>query len=60
MVCGFLQLEGNFLRYINSLLQESDTDFWVSGRFLAHTEKQIASHKDGESYFLNLFDGSFI
>ncbi|KAI3750923.1 hypothetical protein L2E82_21843 [Cichorium intybus] len=42
------QLEGNFLRYINSLLQESDTDFWVSGRFLAHTEKQIASHKDGK------------
>lgn len=42
------QLEGNFLQYINSLLQESGTDFWGSGRFLAFTEKQIASHKDGK------------
>ncbi|KAJ9546146.1 hypothetical protein OSB04_025853 [Centaurea solstitialis] len=44
------QLEGNFLQYINSLLQDSDNDFWGSGRFLAHTEKQIASHKDGKVY----------
>lgn len=42
------QFEGNFLQYINSLLQESGTDFWGSGRFLAYTEKQIASHKDGK------------
>lgn len=42
------QLEGNFLQYINALVQESGTDFWGSGRFLAHTEKQIASHKDGK------------
>lgn len=44
------QLEGNFLQYINSLLQDSGTDFWGTGRFLAHTEKQIASHKDGKVY----------
>ncbi|KAI3757031.1 hypothetical protein L6452_04564 [Arctium lappa] len=44
------QLEGNFLQYINSLLQDSGTDFWETGRFLAHTEKQIASHKDGKVY----------
>nr|XP_043617747.1 squamosa promoter-binding-like protein 14 [Erigeron canadensis] len=44
------QLEGNFLQYINALLQDSGTDFWESGRFLAHTEKQIASHKDGKVY----------
>ncbi|KVI07573.1 Ankyrin repeat-containing protein [Cynara cardunculus var. scolymus] len=42
------QLEGNFLQYINSLLQDSGTDFWGTGRFLAHTEKQIASHKDAK------------
>ncbi|KAK9075194.1 hypothetical protein SSX86_003515 [Deinandra increscens subsp. villosa] len=42
------QLEGDFLQYINSLLQDSGTDFWGTGRFLAHTEKQIASHKDGK------------
>ncbi|KAI3783791.1 hypothetical protein L1987_42878 [Smallanthus sonchifolius] len=44
------QLEGDFLQYINSLLRDSGTDFWGSGRFLAHTEKQIASHKDGKVY----------
>lgn len=44
------QLEGNFLQYINSLLQDSGTDFWGTGRFLVHTEKQIASHKDGKVY----------
>lgn len=42
------QLEGNFLQYINSLLQESGTDFWGSGRFLALTEKKMVSHKDGK------------
>lgn len=53
---SFLQLEGNFLQYINSLLQDSGTDFWETGRFLAHTDKQIASHKDGElCYCLFLF-----
>ncbi|GJZ85827.1 squamosa promoter-binding-like protein 14 [Tanacetum coccineum] len=44
------QLEGNFVQYINSLLQDSGTDFWGTGRFLAHTEKQIASHMDGKVY----------
>ncbi|KAI3762327.1 hypothetical protein L1987_52754 [Smallanthus sonchifolius] len=44
------QLEGNFLQYINSLLQDSGTDFWGSGRFLVHTDKQIASQKDGKVY----------
>ncbi|XP_076955159.1 squamosa promoter-binding-like protein 16 [Bidens hawaiensis] len=46
------QLEGNFVQYINSLLQDSGTDFWESGRFLARTEKQIASHKDGKVHLL--------
>ncbi|KAK1431550.1 hypothetical protein QVD17_08010 [Tagetes erecta] len=44
------QLEADFLQYVKSLLRDSDTDFWGTGRFLAHTEKQIASHKDGKVY----------
>ncbi|KAF5760015.1 putative transcription factor SBP family [Helianthus annuus] len=44
------QLEGDFVRYISSLLRDSGDDFWGTGRFLAHTEKQIASHKDGKVY----------
>ncbi|XP_076942603.1 squamosa promoter-binding-like protein 14 [Bidens hawaiensis] len=44
------QLEGDFVQYLNSLLRDSGTDFWGTGRFLAHTEKQIASHKDGKVY----------
>ncbi|XP_071712032.1 squamosa promoter-binding-like protein 16 [Rutidosis leptorrhynchoides] len=53
-------LEGNFIQYINSLLQDSGTDFWGTGRFLAHTEKQIASHKDGKVYlFKSLKEWSF-
>ncbi|KAL8233142.1 hypothetical protein R6Q57_002920 [Mikania cordata] len=44
------QLEEDFLQYIYSLLRDSGTDFWGTGRFLAHTEKQIASHKDGKVY----------
>lgn len=51
-----LQLEGNFLQYVNSLLQDSGTDFWETGRFLAHTEKQIASHKDGELCYCFIFN----
>lgn len=33
---------------VNSLVQDSDSEFWRSGRFLVHTEKQLASHKDGK------------
>ncbi|GJS16043.1 hypothetical protein Tco_0410515 [Tanacetum coccineum] len=43
---ALVQLERNFVQYINSLLQDSGTDFWGTGRFLAHTEKQVASHMD--------------
>ncbi|GJZ21526.1 ribonuclease H-like domain-containing protein [Tanacetum coccineum] len=43
---NFALLERNFVQYINSLLQDSGTDFWGTGRFLAHTEKQVASHMD--------------
>ncbi|GJT37341.1 isoamylase 3, chloroplastic isoform X1 [Tanacetum coccineum] len=44
-------LERNFVQYINSLLQDSGTDFWGTGRFLAHTEKQVASHMDAVQIF---------
>lgn len=41
------QLEGNLLQRVNSLVQDSDSDFWRNARFLVHTGKQLASHKDG-------------
>ncbi|GJQ97735.1 ribonuclease H-like domain-containing protein [Tanacetum coccineum] len=48
---ALVQLERNFVQYINSLLQDSGTDFWGTRRFLAHTEKQVASHMDGSRNF---------
>ncbi|XP_059459611.1 squamosa promoter-binding-like protein 14 [Corylus avellana] len=42
------QLEQNLLERINGLVQSSDSDFWRSGRFIVHTGKQLASHKDGK------------
>ncbi|XP_012463909.1 squamosa promoter-binding-like protein 14 [Gossypium raimondii] len=43
------QLEGNLLRYVNCLLQDSDSNFWRKARFLVHTgNRQLASHKDGK------------
>ncbi|KDP36723.1 hypothetical protein JCGZ_08014 [Jatropha curcas] len=41
------QFERNLLRKVNSLVQDSCSDFWRSGRFLLHTGRQLASHKDG-------------
>lgn len=46
-VC-FLQLEENLVQHINSLTQDSESDFWRKARFLVHTSRQLASHKDGE------------
>ncbi|XWS24642.1 hypothetical protein CRYUN_Cryun28dG0120000 [Craigia yunnanensis] len=42
------QLEGNLLQYVNCLLQDSDSDFWRKARFLVHTGRLLASHKDGK------------
>ncbi|XP_021283617.1 squamosa promoter-binding-like protein 14 [Herrania umbratica] len=42
------QLEGNLLQYVNSLLHYTDSDFWRKARFLVHTGRQLASHKDGK------------
>lgn len=47
--CLNFQLEGNLLRYVNCLLQDSDSDFWRKARFLVHAgNRQLASHKDGK------------
>jgi hypothetical protein len=32
---------------VDSLVQDSDSDLWRSGRFLLNTGRQLASHKDG-------------
>lgn len=42
------QLEENLFQRVNSLIQDSDSDFWRNGRFLIHTGRQLASHKDGK------------
>ncbi|TKY69131.1 Squamosa promoter-binding protein 14 [Spatholobus suberectus] len=42
------KLEENFLQHVHSLIQNSDSDFWRNGRFLAHSGSQFASHKDGK------------
>ena len=43
----FLQLERNLLQLVDSLVQDSDSDLWRSGRFLLNTGRQLASQKDG-------------
>lgn len=47
-VSYFLQLQDNLLQHLSSLVQSSASDFWRSGRFLVHTGRQLASHKDGK------------
>ncbi|KAJ4849144.1 hypothetical protein Tsubulata_040173 [Turnera subulata] len=42
------QLERNLLQQVDSLVHSSDSDLWSSGRFLVHTGRQLASHKDGK------------
>ncbi|XP_073275170.1 squamosa promoter-binding-like protein 16 [Primulina huaijiensis] len=41
------QFEINLLQYVKSLVRGVDVDFWGNGRFLIHTDRQMASHKDG-------------
>ncbi|KAF5455562.1 hypothetical protein F2P56_025123 [Juglans regia] len=42
------QLEQNLLERVNALVESSNSDFWRSGRFIVHTGRQLASHKDGK------------
>lgn len=44
----FLQLQQNLLQHLSSLVHSSASDFWRNGRFLVHTGRQLASHKDGK------------
>ncbi|CAL9103161.1 unnamed protein product [Musa acuminata var. zebrina] len=41
-------LEDNLLQRVTSLVQDSETEFWRSGRFLIRTNRQLVSHKDGK------------
>lgn len=41
------QLEKNLLQRVDSLVQDSYSDLWRSGRFLLHTGRRLASYKDG-------------
>eukprot|EP00262_Sarcandra_glabra_P018726 TRINITY_DN682_c0_g2_i1.p1 TRINITY_DN682_c0_g2~~TRINITY_DN682_c0_g2_i1.p1 ORF type:complete len:1086 (-),score=197.20 TRINITY_DN682_c0_g2_i1:605-3862(-) len=42
------ELEEDLRQRVSSLIQSSNSDFWRNGRFLIHTDRQIASHKDGK------------
>ncbi|KAL0324784.1 UNVERIFIED_CONTAM: Squamosa promoter-binding-like protein 14 [Sesamum radiatum] len=41
-------LEENLLNYVKALVKDIDVNFWGNGRFLVHTDRQMASHKDGK------------
>ncbi|XP_043713385.1 squamosa promoter-binding-like protein 14 [Telopea speciosissima] len=43
------QLQEDLLQRVNSLIQDPDSDFWRSGRFLVHMDRQLVSHKDGKA-----------
>ncbi|RZC54791.1 hypothetical protein C5167_013642 [Papaver somniferum] len=42
------QLQEDLLQRVNFLVRDLDPGFWSSGRFLVHTDRQLASHKDGK------------
>lgn len=42
------ELQENLLQHVNSLIQDPHSEFWRTGRFLIHTDRQLASHKDGK------------
>ncbi|KAG9456593.1 hypothetical protein H6P81_001101 [Aristolochia fimbriata] len=42
------EFQEDLLHRVSSLVKDSDSDFWRSGRFLVQTERQLASHKDGK------------
>lgn len=44
-----LQLEQNILYYVKSLVKDIDVNFWANGRFLVHTDRQMAFHKEGKN-----------
>ncbi|KAK4489873.1 hypothetical protein RD792_000520 [Penstemon davidsonii] len=42
------QLEESLVNYVKSLIKDIDVDFWGNARFLVHTDRQMASHKNGK------------
>ncbi|XP_058073325.1 squamosa promoter-binding-like protein 15 isoform X2 [Magnolia sinica] len=42
------ELQEDILQRVSWLVQDPSSDFWRSGRFLIHTDRQLASHKDGK------------
>ncbi|OVA01044.1 Transcription factor [Macleaya cordata] len=42
------QLQEDLFQRVNFLVQDLDPDFWRNGRFLVHTDRQLASYKDGK------------
>ena len=50
----FSQLQENLLQRLSYLVRSSASDFWRNGRFLVHTGRQLASHKDGNHEFKGL------
>lgn len=51
-----LQLEDNLLQRVTTLVQDSETEFWRSGRFLIRTNRQLVSHKDGMVSDINFYE----
>ncbi|XP_068647240.1 squamosa promoter-binding-like protein 15 [Aristolochia californica] len=42
------EFQEDLLQRVSSLIKDSDSDFWKSGRFLVQTDRHLASHKDGK------------
>ncbi|OVA00712.1 Transcription factor [Macleaya cordata] len=42
------QLQEDLLQRVKLLVRDSNSDFWRNGRFCIHTDRRLASHKDGK------------
>ncbi|KAK1306063.1 Squamosa promoter-binding-like protein 15 [Acorus calamus] len=42
------EFQEDLLFHVTSLIKDSDSDFWRSGRFLVQMGRQLASHRDGK------------
>uniref|UniRef100_A0A1D1ZCN6 Squamosa promoter-binding-like protein 15 n=1 Tax=Anthurium amnicola TaxID=1678845 RepID=A0A1D1ZCN6_9ARAE len=42
------ELQEELLQRVHLLVHHSDSDFWRNGRFMVHTDWQLASHKNGK------------
>uniref|UniRef100_A0A803N9B7 SBP-type domain-containing protein n=1 Tax=Chenopodium quinoa TaxID=63459 RepID=A0A803N9B7_CHEQI len=53
------QLEESFLQRVEALVQDSDFEFWRSGRFSVNIGTQLAVHKDDPFRFVTLWTEGF-